>query len=295
MNAASNMQFRTLPCDSSRSLSLLLVLAYLHLGLATLGTVNIDELLLSPEQQLLSSQAKRPASKSPYAPWSHKPYCTNSSPSYCVYTSNTTGTSGISIVTTPKLADEIATTLDEDTLSHFLTQEQAEYLYYNPPPYSIEEIPAKGKGVVATRTIKKFETFMVDQASIVVDLEAEEKLSSKDKGDMTRAAVERLRRPEAVRSLARGDAASIDVEMIANEEGSRDEKAKEQSWEEDIMRTNAFGTTVAGEGFSGLFPLVSVSLNASKACQSISRRCRTSNGDTPLTTNQRINHACNPK
>lgn len=112
------------------------------------------------------------------------------------------------------------------------------------------DVAGRGKGVVATRRIGKFETFMVDRASVVVDLRAEEKLGSDEKGELLRVAVERLGRPEAVMGLA----GMHDGEEKIEKEGEVDEERVE-----DIMVTNAFGTTMAGESFSGLYALVSVS------------------------------------
>jgi hypothetical protein len=252
------MQFLTPPVQSSLSLSVLLVLAHLHQGIATLGAVNIDELLISPDQQFLSSQAAPPPTKNPHAPWSHAPHCTTSSAKYCVYTLNTTGTTGISIITAPQVATEVAATLDEDVLSHFLTQDQAEYLYYNPPPYEVTRVEGKGMGVIATRRIQKWETFMVDQASLAVDLKAEEKLSGEEKKKLMGVAIERLKRPEVVRGLAGGGNEGEEEESEG--EGDTEKGKMKEGWEEEIMRTNAFGTTVAGKGFSALFPLVAVSI-----------------------------------
>ncbi|KAF2800254.1 SET domain-containing protein [Melanomma pulvis-pyrius CBS 109.77] len=247
-------------------ISLLLLISHLHPTSATVGVVNIDELLLSPEHpQFLSSSP--PPKHNPHAPWSHKPHCKTSASlsslnqKYCAFTSNTTGANGLSIITTPSLAETAAPFFSEDPLSHFLTQDQAEYLYYNAPPYEIvDHIPGKGKGVVATRLIKKYETFMVDQATVVMDLALEKSMGAPENLELLRTAVQRLRRPESVSGLS------------GKHNGAKDGEGKEEEaedvtggFEEDIMMTNAFGTTVAGESFRGLFPLVS-----------------------------RINHACNP-
>jgi hypothetical protein len=220
-----------------------------HSAHATIGTLDIDQLLSPDPQQRVLSAENPPPTHNPHAPWSHKPHCLPSK-KYCVYTSNTTRSTGISIITSPKLAAQISNSIDEDPLDNFLTQDQAEYLYYNAPPYEVVDVEGRGKGVVATRRIKKFETFMVDRASVAVDLRAEEKLGSEEKGDLLRIAIERLGRPEAVIGLA----GMHDGEAENEKDGEVDGKRVE-----DIMMTNAFGTTIAGESFSGLFALVSVS------------------------------------
>ena len=230
---------------------LLLSLLSPHTALATIGTLNIDQLLSPDPQQHVLSPEKPPPTHNPHAPWSHKPHCLPLK-DYCVYTSNTTRSTGISIITTAELAAQIADSIDEDPLDNFLTQDQAEYLYYNAPPYEVADVEGRGKGVLATRRIGKFETFMVDRASVAVELRAEEKLGSKEKGELLRVAVERLGRPEAVMGLA----GMRDREAESEKEGDGQVDGERV---EDVMVTNAFGTTIAGESFSGLFPLVSVS------------------------------------
>jgi len=243
----------------------LLTYSSLHCVHAALGAVSIDELLLSPDhpQYIAAASKSVPRKHSPYTPWSHKPYCPSPSSSednYCVFTSNTTGANGISLVTVSKTALEASDYLDEDPLSHFLTQKQAEHLYYNPPPYSVEEIEGKGMGVVAKRLIKKYETFMIDQAAVAMELDIEKKVREAEVLEMLRIGVKRLRRPEVVRALS-------DKHGDDENEEKKDREVKEKIVSREqlgkildhIMTTNAFGTTVAGREFRGLFPLVSVS------------------------------------
>ncbi|KAF2707969.1 hypothetical protein K504DRAFT_468366 [Pleomassaria siparia CBS 279.74] len=259
--------------DLSLPTTFLLISSIIYATTATLGTVSIDQLLLFPEHQEYGSSATRPTEKakvpSLHTPWSRKPYCTSStanSKKYCIYTSNATGANGLSLITTPKVATEAIQYLSEDPLSNFLTQEQAELLYYNAPPYKVvEQIDGKGKGVVATRLIKKFETFMVDQASVVMDLNMKDHMGKRENMHILREAVRRLKRPESVTGLSgRHGVVSVmeDDKGETHEDKSEEMKGGDASGkvEEDVMETNAFGTTVAGESFRGLFPLVAVSV-----------------------------------
>ncbi|KAF2875804.1 hypothetical protein BDV95DRAFT_654916 [Massariosphaeria phaeospora] len=239
----------------------LLTIPHVPFTLASAGNVRIDELLLQQDQQRYIAAADN--ADSPHAPWSHKPWCTHSTflrsvgQKYCVYTSNTTGPNGISLITTPKTAARAAPLLDEDPLSHFLTQTQAETLYYNPAPYEIVDIPGKDKGVVATRLIAKFETFMIDQASVFMDLHLEQSVGEKENLKLLKMGVERLRSKEVVRELS-------DRHKGADGQAQAEDEV-EGELEEKVMMTNSFGTTIANVAMRGVFPVVS-----------------------------RINHACDP-
>ncbi|KAF2273065.1 SET domain-containing protein [Westerdykella ornata] len=206
-------------------------------------------------------QPQKPLSSNPHLPWTHAPICTHShslnslSTKYCVYTSQTAFINGISILTTPSLAALAAEHLDEEPLSIFFTPDQFDEWSSQPRPWEIVDIPGKDKGVVATRKIRKYETFMVDQAAVMVDLEMEKGVGLKEGMRLLKVAVDRLKRPEVVREMSGRHAGAL-------KEG---EVAVEGRVEEDVMMTNAFGTSLGEGSFRGLFPLVS-----------------------------RINHACDP-
>lgn len=109
------------------------------------------------------------------------------------------------------------------------------------------DIEGKDKGVVATRRIEEHETFMVDQASVIMDLEMEKSVSDKEAKRLLKVAVEQLRFPEWVRDLSG-----------RHEGDGREDGEEEGDWEEKVMMTNAFGTSLGEAQFRGLFPLVSV-------------------------------------
>lgn len=196
--------------------------------------------------------------------WSYEPYCVSATglsfigKKYCVYTANTTGPTGLSIVMDPAHAREASYFLDDNPLDAFLTKRQAERLFYNQPPYEIKEIPGKGMGVVARRKIKRFETVMVDQASLAVAVDAKEAVGEDVEASLIWRAVEQLRRPEIVRDL------SWKHDGAADDGGDRS-KGEKGKFDENVLQTNAFASDVGGIETRTLFPLVS-----------------------------RINHACNP-
>jgi hypothetical protein len=154
-----------------------------HLTTATVGVLDIDDLL----QPDLTAALHAPIEQNPNAPWTHPPHCTTSTAlatlgqNYCVYTSNTTGPHGLSLIFKPEDAARATQYLNDIPLASFLTQKQAEALYLSGgQPWKVVPIPGKDKGVVATRRIKKFETFMLDQAAVVVDMELEKAISGRE-------------------------------------------------------------------------------------------------------------------
>lgn len=233
----------------------LLLSSYIYHATASVGVLDIDELLHAEEQQLLTS----PNPSSPYSPWSHKPFCTQSTSlkslgqKFCVYTSNTTGPNGLSLVASPAAARLATKYLDDNPLENFLTVPEAEALFFNPAPYKIVDIPGKGKGVVATRRIKQFETFMVDQAAIVMDMALEKSITSKENLKLLKVGVEQLRVPEVVRSLSAKHGGG-------DKFGRDDLEGLDGKEEEDVMMTNSFGSTIADTPSRALFPLISVRL-----------------------------------
>jgi hypothetical protein len=226
----------------------------------TVGVVDIQDLLDPDLQKPLASPDKprsssKPASK--HAPWTHAPECTHSTSfknlgsKYCLYTNKNAFINGISILTTPKTAEEAAQHLNEEPLSYFLSVDEVnEWFDQESRPWNIVDVPGKDLGVVATRKIKRYETFMVDQANVVMDLEMEKHVSKKDNLRLLKKAVDRLNNPGWVRQLSKKhDGHAEDA----------DEVEEEGAMEEHIMMTNAFGTQLGDVNFRGLFPLVSVS------------------------------------
>ncbi|KAI4703884.1 hypothetical protein J4E81_000948 [Alternaria sp. BMP 2799] len=234
-----------------------LQLALQHVS-ATVGVLDIDNLLQPDLQQSLH----KPSEDHSYAPWSHKPYCMTSSylptlgQKYCVYTSNTTGPHGLSLIFPPKSAHLASEYLNDNPLDNFLTQKDAERLYFGGQPWKIVDIPGKAKGVVATRRIKMYETFMVDQAAVVVDMGAEKALSEAENKKLMKKAVDQLLVPAMIRDMSSAHAGkNHEADGAANYE-------EEGGLEEAIMKTNAYGSTVAEVSSRALYPLISVGRDA---------------------------------
>ncbi|KAG9194295.1 hypothetical protein G6011_04330 [Alternaria panax] len=237
------------------------VLSTVHHTAATVGVLDIDHLLQPNLQHVLA-----PKEDHPHAPWSHKPHCTTSTylptlgRKYCVYTSNATGPHGLSLIFSPSSAHLATKYLDDNPLDNFLTREDAENLYLGGQPWKIVDIPGKAKGVVASRKIKMYETFMVDQAAVVMGMESEIALSDHENKKLLKRAVDQLLVPGMIRDMSAAHAGNRDS---TNE--SDEYEDTEGRLEEDIMKTNAFGNTVAEVSSRALYPLIS-----------------------------RINHACDP-
>jgi hypothetical protein len=248
----------------------IIVAALSYSAHGTVGVVDIQDLLEPDLQKLLKSHGTPPTAKSSsqHAPWTHTPQCTHSTSfkslgsKFCLYTNNKGFINGISILTTPKAAEAAVQHLNEEPLSYFLNEEQIdEWFNQKTRPWKIADIPGKDLGVVATRKIKKFETFMVDQASVIMDLEMEKKVSAKENLRLLKLAVDQLRDPGWVRKLSKKHDGVTGDDKHEDEDEDEDEE-KEGSVEEHIMMTNAFGTQLGEVNFRGLFPLVSVSRRA---------------------------------
>jgi hypothetical protein len=182
-----------------------------------------------------------------HASWSHDPHCTTSKSlahlgqTFCVYTSNTTGPYGLSLILPPTAALDATQHLNANPVSSFLTQAQARDLYLHPPPWRVVPIEGKDKGVIATRRIEKYETFMIDQAAVVVDKAFDEAVSRKVKREMLKLAVDRLYTPGTILSMSRAHAHKLDGETL----------------EEAIMSANAFGSRIGDIDTRALYPLIS--------------------------------------
>ncbi|KAI4669129.1 uncharacterized protein J4E79_001172 [Alternaria viburni] len=222
---------------------IVLQLALQHAS-ATVGVLDIDDLLRSDLQQHLST----PSEDHPYLPTLGQ--------KYCVYTSNTTGPHGLSLIFPPKSAHLASEYLDDNPLDNFLTQKDAERLYFGGQPWKIVDIPGKAKGVVATRKIKMYETFMVDQAAVVVYMGAEKALSEAENKKLMKRAVDQLLVPAMIRDMSSAHAGK------SHERKDDGDDEEDGSLEEAIMKTNAYGSTVAEVSSRALYPLISVGRDA---------------------------------
>ncbi len=208
------------------------------------------------------------------SPWTHHPLCVDAADvptnKFCVYTNAQHGIAGVSIITRPQNAAEATKVLDEPIApayaSHLLSDGAPELEL----PYTIVDIPDKGKGVVATRNIVKHEPIMADYASLVVDMNFPGSVQRLKGYKLLHQATDQLSNPDRVLTLGRSN------DMAADEI-------------EDVLRTNAFHTVLAGEPHMILYPDVSV--RVSPRIESEARK----DGKKLIIVYQRINHACNPK
>jgi hypothetical protein len=239
-----------------------------------------------------------------WSPWTHRPYCVivptkkegeeeeededededeendesdqpgnitlEEGTKYCVYTSDIIGPYGVSIVSREQPVTDAATLLWQAYDSTFPSPETVQRLNLE-PAYEVVDMPDKGgAGVVATRLIKAGETFMVDYASMLAELDL---WSIFDKPRV----VKLLRK--AVQQLVDPDAAVLDL-TASGAPGHVDPAA-------GVLWSNTFRTELLGTSFTGLYPKISVS------CASRARRTLyVYLADQDF---QRMNHACNSK
>jgi hypothetical protein len=140
-------------------------------------------------------------------PWTNPPRCLRPKTSdnvpdkntqetiYCLYTSSTFHSShGVSIITTPELASDLVSNnaLSDRPFSpafHRPTQ---------PDTYKIVSIPHKGKGVIATRKIKRGEILMVDYPAVLMGVSFLEDVEGHHRRRLVRRGIELL--PEETRN-----------------------------------------------------------------------------------------------
>ncbi len=106
--------------------------------------------------------------------------------------------------------------------------------------YDVEELPGRGKGVIARKNIPKWDVVMVGWPAIVLPMEYQEYFSLHQRRALLSRAVKQLpkEQQDSILSLAR----STGGEFI-----------------EDILKTNIFGIDLDGVSHMGLFPEGSVS------------------------------------
>jgi hypothetical protein len=134
--------------------------------------------------------------------------------------------------------------------------------------YDIRDLPGRGKGVIATRRIRRGEVFMLDFASVVADIEFPGRVKRSQGNELLSRAMEQIPNSERLLSLATSSMGATSVP-------------------EDVMRTNSFALVIGDISRMALFPKISVS----ETCTSLARLSISS----LYNYLQRINHACNPK
>lgn len=182
-----------------------------------------------------------------WSPWSHRPDCNNPvddySPQYCLFTDDTfRGGQGISILTTPEIAADVANALDDSNIPpSFRTSTLGGGAAK--APYKITDIPGRGKSLVATRRIRELETIVMGYPALITinDMEG---ASYDEVMELLQKAVDQLQSTgrRRVNALARSN--------------------NDESHVRDVIRTNSFGLDLGDVRHMGVFPRTSVRLAA---------------------------------
>ncbi|KAK0712909.1 hypothetical protein B0T26DRAFT_648852 [Lasiosphaeria miniovina] len=186
-----------------------------------------------------------------WSPWTHRPDCiygrSGAGTKYCAFSNSRHGARGVSIVTTPETAADVLGMLDQhvgtteplaDNSSTTGRQRQA--------AFRIVDVPGKGKGVVAARRIAQHDEVMLDYAALLVHMAFATDVPAWTGYRVLHTAAAQLADPASVLGLGQSSGQAADPL-------------------ENVLRTNAFHTSLGGQPHMALYPLVS-----------------------------RINHACKP-
>ncbi|CAK7236078.1 hypothetical protein SBRCBS47491_009513 [Sporothrix bragantina] len=212
-----------------------------------------------------------------WAPWTHRPVCTAAYRTgargkkvrlqqFCVFTDATfRGGRGLSIIAAPHVAAAMARSLDDGNIPARLRDHPSTPLAGDPAleygpvddntgqgnAFVVQDIPGRGKGVVAARKIRKGEVVFVDYATVLTqntfsahDATSTE-LGIEDGGEADEEQIMQLLQV-AVAQLS--EAQQTKIHALAHSLGG--ERIR------DILRTNVFGgITIADVSYIGLFAL----------------------------------------
>ncbi|KAF2748163.1 hypothetical protein M011DRAFT_401325 [Sporormia fimetaria CBS 119925] len=195
---------------------------------------NVHSELVRPIQTVWTSSERATTKPRQYGPWTHKPVCSKPLQSLgtrlCVYTNSTFhGGRGISIVTTPKLAEQFA------ELPCFKEPSALQGINTFSGAWSVQETPGKGLGLVAKKQLKFKDAITAYTPALVALLEDE--LSTLDREKLYRIAVHQL--PEATRY------AYMNLAYIYGQLSVR---------VQDIVKANTFQLQVGGVNHLSVFP-----------------------------------------
>jgi hypothetical protein len=179
--------------------------------------------------------------------WTQLPYCENDT-NYCVFTNaNFPGPNrGVSIIDEqPTPGEDPSSSPALKTISSLLSFPLPSVIpkaRQDSPPYEVRDIPGKGKGLIATRKIPRGKVFMVDYASLIIDIQLPNKVKRDQGRRLLKEAIERLPSADLILNLARS---SPDLQNVP-------------VWE-DVVKTNSFSIEIGGRGYMALFPKIAVS------------------------------------
>ncbi|KAK3384895.1 hypothetical protein B0H63DRAFT_494124 [Podospora didyma] len=190
----------------------------------------------------LTSKLFSGSSRNIWSPWSHRPECIDApdgkGTKYCAFTNSRHGRRGMSVVTKPEIAADIVGILDQPVDATVPGSEDVRI--QTTSPYRIVDVPGKGKGVIATRLIKRHEQIMIDYASLLVDISFATAVPAWTGYRILHAAVNQLSDTDSILDLGQSNGQASDAV-------------------ENILRTNAFHTMLGGEPHMALYPMVSLS------------------------------------
>ncbi|KAK3320430.1 hypothetical protein B0T19DRAFT_403081 [Cercophora scortea] len=196
-----------------------------------------------------------PEAKNPepgrWAPWTHRPFCADKDNKNCVFTSAPTGltgkthNTGVSIIADPYSALKSFDLLVSHRLSTTGTNNASTV---TTAPYEVRDIPGKGKGLVATRSIAKGQVIMADAAAIIVDGDVERRATPEQFQALMQRAIEQVPPQRAEQILA------LSTNPTTASSAHRQHV--------DIFRNNAYGMTVGEKSYSVMYPGVAPSNEA---------------------------------
>lgn len=229
-----------------------LAAATLVAGLETTCPADALHPFRPPEQSGLLIDDETESLDLPHIPWTHPPFCSESvtdtiGDKFCLFSSSAYNLgSGVSILTGPETAAGLAPMLRNLSLTWEARHHLSPKGKFRPDhrvdlPYTIVDIPGKGKGVVATRKINQFETIMKTFPVVIAD----NAFFPQEEGD-TGQGNSRARKffQKALEQLG-------DIDKVKTMARSRKGKVHLL---EDVVRTNSFGMTINGRGCKGMYP-----------------------------------------
>ncbi|KAK0668048.1 hypothetical protein QBC41DRAFT_303769 [Cercophora samala] len=232
----------------------------------------LSPLSVPPKQSPLLVEDDSVSLDIPNLPWTHPPLCSTSfsdipGEKLCVFSSSSYNFgAGVSFLTTPETAAGLVAAADKAAdqwaeRRHFKPQEE---IQHPDLPYAIITIPGKGKGVIATRKINRFETIMRSFPALIADnafFPREEEEEAGVKFKVTEGGT-RKATPVGQSVGAKGFVKARRYYQRALEQLGDKQRvldlARSRKGEmhvlEDVIRTNAFGMTVNGRDCKGLYP-----------------------------------------
>jgi hypothetical protein len=189
------------------------------------------------------------SSRGSWEPWSFPPLCiklsnrTVTDKQYCTFTYHFSPDNAISLVTTPDSAAVMLEKLEDiNILPELRASSSAKQRSEKDAnrSYTIEDVPGRGKGVIARRRIPRSEIVMKAYPTLIVKLEVPQLVTKKQETALLERAVYQLpvHQQTSVLTLAQ----SMGGGVI-----------------QDVLATNNFGIAINGVSHRGLFPDGSVS------------------------------------